>query len=170
MNSFSYNNNNQCDNNILSSDSSENIIQNNDYLSENSDDNIDDINENNSTNNIDKIRKFVDFLHNNENQLSELNKKRKILTAQNKEIKNQLTILMKHLEFDHININPDKGGGKLKCIRKKTYASISKKTLSNLIPVFCKQYNIDIDHELLITFLYNNREYKEKDNIVKTKK
>lgn len=165
---YPYNYNNQPDN--LSSESSENIIKDNDYLSENSDDNIDDINQNNSTDNIDKIRKLVDFLHNNENQLAELNQKRKLLTSQNKEIKNQLTILMKQLEFDHININPDKGGGKLKCVKKKTYASISKKTLSNLIPIFCKQYKIDIDSDLLITFLYNNREYKEKDNIVKTKK
>ena len=75
--------------------------------------------------------------------------------------------LMEKNEVDFINIKNNDGGGKLKYNKTKKYNSLSKKYLLNILNIYFKNENMAKE---LISFIYNNREYKNKVNISKTKK
>ena len=75
--------------------------------------------------------------------------------------------LMEKNDVDFINIKNNDGGGKLKYNKTKKYNSLSKKYLLNILNIYFK--NETLAQELM-SFIYNNREYKNKVNITKTKK
>ena len=149
----------------MDSDTDDMEIEN--IISDESEENIE-INNNNSE--IELIRKCVDLITKYDNDLKKINCMKKLTQNKLKNIKNTLCILMKTRDIDHLNISEQNGGGKIKYKKKKTYTSLSKKHLNNLIPIFFKDNNINIDYNILIKFLYDNREFKEVDEITKTKK
>lgn len=146
---------NESENQIYESESSEELNQLN--------------NNNNTLSDIELIRKLVDLKLKYELDTVKLKKHLKIIKSKMDQINKQLIILMKKQEATHININDEKGGGKIKYKKTKSYSSISKKCLNNLLPIFFKQYNINIDTNELIKFLYQNREFKELEKLTKTK-
>lgn len=135
-----------------------------------SDESEENIEINNQNSDIEIIRKCVDLISKYENDLKKINMIKKITHNKLKQIKDTLCVLMKNQDIDHLNISKDNGGGKIKYKKKKTYTPLSKKHLNNLIPLFFKDHNINLDFNLLIKFLYDNREYKETENLTKTKK
>ena len=135
-----------------------------------SDESEDNIELNNQNSDIEIIRKCVDLIFKYETDLKKINHLKKITSNKLSNIKQTLCILMKNNDVDHLNIGEQNGGGKIKYKKKKTYTTLSKKHLNNLIPLFFKEYNINIDYNLLVKFLYDNREFKETDNLTKTKK
>tara|TARA_B000000475_G_C15976369_1_gene439113 strand:+ start:941 stop:1429 length:489 start_codon:yes stop_codon:yes gene_type:complete len=148
---------NESENQIYESESSEDLNQ------------LNNNNNNNTLSDIELIRKLVDLKLKYELDTVKLKKHLKIIKSKMDEINKQLIILMKKQEATHININNEKGGGKIKYKKTKSYSSISKKCLNNLLPIFFKQYNINIDTNELIKFLYQNREFKELEKLTKTK-
>ena len=82
-------------------------------------------------------------------------------------INKQLIPLMKQEDVSFININPEKGGGKIKYNKVKTYSAISKKCLNNLLPIFFKERNINIDFNELINFYILIENLKKMKNLQK---
>lgn len=163
----------QCNNiNEESTDSSQQS-ENNIYEDLSSSDNEEENKMMNSNNNISKlelIRKLVDTKIKYENDMKKIKEYTKTLKNKLDTINKQLIPLMKQEDVSFININPEKGGGKIKYNKVKTYSAISKKCLNNLLPIFFKERNINIDFNDLIKFLYSNREFKENEKLTKTNK
>ena len=151
-----------------SSHQSENNIYEDLSSSDNEEDNK--IINNNSISKLELIRKLVDTKIKYENDMKKIKDYSKTLKNKIDTINKQLIPLMKEQDVSFININPEKGGGKIKYNKVKTYSAISKKCLSNLLPIFFKEQNINIDFNELIKFLYNNREFKENEKLTKTNK
>jgi len=165
--------NNQNKESTDSSQESENNIYEDLSSSDNEETNTILHNNNNNNNNISKIdliRKLVDNKIKYEEDMKKIKIYTKTLKQKIDNINKQLIPLMKQQDVSFININADKGGGKIKYNKVKTYSSISKKCLNNLLPIFFKEKNINIDFNELVKFLYNNREFKENEKLTKTNK
>ena len=145
--------------NDLSTDSSENenITTNN-----NTNSNI-----TNGEDDITIMKKLVDLCVKYENDLKKINDAKRVVSNKLKKTKNSLAPYMEKNEVDHINLNSQMGGGKIKYNKTKVYKSLSKKTLINLFNAY---FGDEIKTKEVIKFLYDNREYKEVSKITKTKK
>lgn len=144
--------------NDLSTDSSEN-----DNITSN-------ITNNNITNGEDDIaimKKLVDLCVKYENDLKKINDAKKTITNKLKKTKNALAPYMEKNEVDHINLNSQMGGGKIKYNKTKVYSSLSKKKMVELLNAYFKN---EEQAKQVIKFLYDNREFKYVNKIVKTKK
>ena len=113
------------------------------------------------------MKKLVDLCVKYENDLKKINSLKKTISDKLKKTQNALIPYMENKEIDHINLNTNLGGGKIKYNNTKVYGSLSKKKLTELINVYFKN---DETTKKLIKFLYDNREYKYVKKIVKTKK
>ena len=144
--------------NDLSTDSSENETINN-------------INNTNNTNHgeddITIMKKLVDLCVKYEDDLKKINNMKKTLTTKLKKTKNALVPYMQKNDIDHINLNPQYGGGKIKYNKTKVYSSLSKKRMVELLNAYFKN---EEQAKQVIKFLYENREFKYVNKIVKTKK
>lgn len=145
--------------NELSTDSSENET-------------IDNINSNNNNNthgedDITVMKKLVDLCVKYEDDLKKINTMKKTITVKLKKTKNALVPYMQKNEIDHINLNPQYGGGKIKYNKAKVYSSLSKKRMVELLNAYFKNED---QAKQVIKFLYDNREFKYVNKIVKTKK
>lgn len=144
--------------NDLSTDSSENETINN-------------INNTNNTNHgeddITIMKKLVDLCVKYEDDLKKINTMKKTLTMKLQKTKNALVPYMQKNEIDHINLNPQYGGGKIKYNKQKVYSSLSKKRMVELLNAYFKNED---QAKQVIKFLYDNREFKYVNKIVKTKK
>ena len=67
----------------------------------------------------------------------------------------------------HINLNSQMGGCKIKYNKTKVYSSLSKKRMGELLNAYFKN---EEQAKQVIKFLYDNREFKYVNKIVKTKK
>lgn len=162
----------QCNNiNEESTDSSQQS-ENNIYedLSSSDNEESNSIVNNNNISKIDLIRKLVDNKLKYEEDMKKIKEYTKTLKNKLDTVNKQLIPLMKQQDVSFININADKGGGKIKYNKVKTYSAISKKCLNNLLPIFFKEKNINLDFNELIKFLYTNREFKENEKLTKTNK
>ena len=162
----------QCNNiNEESTDSSQQS-ENNIYedLSSSDNEESNSIVNNNNISKIDLIRKLVDKKLKYEEDMKKIKEYTKTLKNKLDTVNKQLIPLMKQQDVSFININADKGGGKIKYNKVKTYSAISKKCLNNLLPIFFKEKNINLDFNELIKFLYTNREFKENEKLTKTNK
>jgi len=139
----------------------------NDLSTDSDDESLNFIN-NNNNDDVTTLNKLVQLYNKYETQLKNINNKKKLLTTKMINTKKYIQSLMEKNEVDYINININNGGGKLKYNKKKTFSTLSKKHLDNLLKTYFND-NIKLANDLLI-FLYNNREYKEKISITKTKK
>tara|TARA_B100001564_G_scaffold141076_2_gene118428 strand:- start:613 stop:1089 length:477 start_codon:yes stop_codon:yes gene_type:complete len=118
-------------------------------------------------NDIEIMKKLTNLCIKYEQDLEKINKYKKILSEKLKKTKNALAPYMEKKEIDFININPTMGGGKLKYNKTKVYKSLSKKSLINLFNAY---FGDEKKTQEIVKFLYDNREYKEVNKIVKTKK
>lgn len=155
-------------NNIFDNNNNFNCLNSiNDLSTDSEDDNLDFI-INSQDNDVLLLNKLIILYNKYENKLNEINKKKKILTSKLNNVKQNIMPLMEKNDVDFININTNNGGGKLKYNKTKKYSNLSKKHLFNLLKTYFNN-NTKLAEEL-VTFLYNNREYKDKVNITKTKK
>jgi hypothetical protein len=147
-------------------DQTENIIlENNNNISQlSSDSEIDDVN---NTNNLNNMKKLVYQCVKYENELKKIDNIKKEIKNKIFNIKQLLIPFMENNEIDYININKNEGGGKLKYSKNKIYSSLSKK---NLLITFTKYFNNEEQAQKLLNFIYENRQYKEKIKIIKSKK
>ena len=141
--------------NDLSTDSSENETLNN--IQQN----------NNNADDITIMKKLVDLTVKYENDLKKINEMKKVITNKLKKAKEQLVPYMQKKDIDHINLNPQYGGGKIKYNKTKVYSSLSKKKMVELLNAYFKN---EQETKKIIKFLYNNKEFKYVNKIVKTKK
>lgn len=141
--------------NDLSTDSSENETLNN--IQQN----------NNNADDITIMKKLVDLTVKYENDLKKINEMKKVITNKLKKTKEQLVPYMQKKDIDHINLNPQYGGGKIKYNKQKVYSSLSKKKMIELFNAYFKN---EEQAKQIIKFLYDNREFKYVNKIVKTKK
>jgi hypothetical protein len=141
--------------NDLSTDSSENETLNN--IQQN----------NNNADDITIMKKLVDLTVKYENDLKKINEMKKVITNKLKKTKEQLVPYMEKKDIDHINLNPQYGGGKIKYNKQKVYSSLSKKKMIELFNAYFKN---EEQAKQIIKFLYDNREFKYVNKIVKTKK
>ena len=141
--------------NDLSTDSSENETLNN--IQQN----------NNNADDITIMKKLVDLTVKYENDLKKINDMKKVITNKLKKTKEQLVPYMQKKDIDHINLNPQYGGGKIKYNKTKVYSSLSKKKMVELLNAYFKN---EQETKKIIKFLYDNREFKYVNKIVKTKK
>lgn len=140
--------------NDLSTDSSENETLNDIQKTSNADD-------------ITIMKKLVDLTVKYENDLKKINEMKKVITNKLKKAKEQLVPYMQKKEIDHINLNQQYGGGKIKYNKTKVYSSLSKKKMTELLNAYFKN---EQETKKIIKFLYDNREFKYVNKIVKTKK
>ena len=143
--------------NDLSTDSSENETINN----------INNNNTNHGEDDITIMKKLVDLCVKYEDDLKKINNMKKTLTMKLKKTKNALVPYMQKNDIDHINLNPQYGGGKIKYNKAKVYSSLSKKRMVELLNAYFKNED---QAKQVIKFLYDNREFKYVNKIVKTKK
>ena len=145
--------------NDLSTDSSENenITTNN-----NTNSNI-----TNGEDDITIMKKLVDLCVKYENDLKKINDAKRVVTNKLKKTKNTLAPYMEKNEVDHINLNSQMGGGKIKYNKQKVYSSLSKKKMVEILNAYFKN---EEQAKQVIKFLYDNREFKYVNKIVKTKK
>lgn len=115
---------------------------------------------------IEIIKKLVDLCVKYENDLVKINNLKKAITVKLKKTREKLIPYMKKKEIDHINLNENHGGGKIRYNKKKVYKPLSKKKMIDLLNIYFK--NID-EAKKIIKFLYDNREVKFVNNLVKTK-
>ena len=141
--------------NDLSTDSSENETINNIN------------NTNHGEDDITIMKKLVDLCVKYEDDLKKINNMKKTLTTKLKKTKNALVPYMQKNDIDHINLNPQYGGGKIKYNKTKVYSSLSKKRMVELLNAYFKN---EEQAKQVIKFLYENREFKYVNKIVKTKK
>lgn len=141
--------------NDLSTDSSENETLNN--IQQN----------NNNADDITIMKKLVDLTVKYENDLKKINDMKKVITNKLKKTKEQLVPYMQKKDIDHINLNQQYGGGKIKYNKQKVYSSLSKKKMVELFNAYFKN---EEQTKQIIKFLYDNREFKYVNKIVKTKK
>ena len=145
--------------NDLSTDSSENenITTNN-----NTNSNI-----TNGEDDITIMKKLVDLCVKYENDLKKINDAKRVVSNKLKKTKNSLAPYMEKNEVDHINLNSQMGGGKIKYNKQKVYSSLSKKKMVEILNAYFKN---EEQAKQVIKFLYDNREFKYVNKIVKTKK
>ena len=122
---------------------------------------------NNNLDDLTIMKKLVDLTVKYENELKKINDMKKTITTKLQKTKEQLIPYMKKREIDHINLNPQYGGGKIKYNISKVYSSLSKKKMTELFNAYFKN---EEQTTQIIAFLYNNREFKYVNKIVKTKK
>lgn len=116
---------------------------------------------------ITAMKKLVDLCVTYENDLKKINTMKKTITNKLKKTKEALIPYMQKNEIDHINLNPQYGGGKIKYNKTKVYSSLSKKRMGELLNAYFKN---EQQAKQVIKFLYDNREFKFVNKIVKTKK
>ena len=141
--------------NDLSTDSSDNETLNN--IQQN----------NNNADDITIMKKLVDLTVKYENDLKKINEMKKMITGKLKKTKEKLVPYMQKKDIDHINLNSQYGGGKIKYNKQKVYSSLSKKKMIELFNAYFKN---EEQAKQIIKFLYDNREFKYVNKIVKTKK
>ena len=146
--------------NDLSTDSSENenITTNNNNTNSNITNGEDDIT---------IMKKLVDLCVKYENDLKKINDAKRVVSNKLKKTKNSLAPYMEKNEVDHINLNSQMGGGKIKYNKQKVYSSLSKKKMVEILNAYFKNED---QAKQVIKFLYDNREFKYVNKIVKTKK
>jgi hypothetical protein len=140
----------------------------NDLSTDSDEDSLDFIKNNTQDDDILLLNKLIQLYSKYEIKLNKINIQKKNLTNKLNNIKLNIIPLMEKNEVEFINININNGGGKLKYNKTKKYSNLSKKHLQNLLKMYFNN-NIKLADELL-TFLYSNREYKNKIYITKTKK
>jgi hypothetical protein len=116
---------------------------------------------------ITAMKKLVDLCVTYENDLKKINTMKKTITNKLKKTKEALIPYMQKNEIDHINLNPQYGGGKIKYNKTKVYSSLSKKRMGELLNAYFKN---EQQAKQVIKFLYDNREFKFVNKIIKTKK
>lgn len=136
-------------------------------LSSDDDDTINTIIETNKDNDINLLNKLVQLYNQYEYKLKTITLKKKQISDKLNYIKQNIIPLMEKNQVDFININNNKGGGKIKYNNTKVYNSVSKKYLINILNIYFKN---ELMANEVTNFIYNNREYKNKKTISKTKK
>jgi len=160
------NDNNENDNN--ENDNDKNDSDENDNINYNDINSIDFIIKSNKLNDSDKLKKLIPLLDICKINLEKINKEKKYMSTNIDKIKKAIIPLMEKHDVAFIDINKENGGGKIKYTKTKKYAPLTKKHTFNLLKNFFN--NNEKQAKELLNFLYNNREFKNKVNITKTKK
>jgi uncharacterized membrane protein len=99
-----------------------------------------------------------------DNEISQYQKKIRVLNGEKKELSKGLLNCMKQSQIEQINLNGDESILYKKSISKKP---VNKKSLDIILQQYLQNTDVDV-HELL-TFIFDNRETVEKEGIIKKK-
>jgi len=100
-----------------------------------------------------------------DNDISQHQKKVRVLNGEKKELGRKLLECMKQSQIEQINLNGDESILYKKCVSKK---AVNKKSLDILLQQYLQ--NTDVEVSELLTFIFDNRETVEKESIVKRKR
>jgi uncharacterized membrane protein len=99
-----------------------------------------------------------------DNDISQHQKKVRVLNGEKKELGKKLLECMKQSQIEQINLNGDESILYKKCVSKK---AVNKKSLDILLQQYLQNTEVDVNE--LLTFIFDNRETVEKESIVKKK-
>jgi hypothetical protein len=99
-----------------------------------------------------------------DNEISQYQKKIRVLNGEKKELGKRLLDCMKQSQIEQINLNGDESILYKKSVSKKP---VNKKSLDILLQQYLQ--NTDVEVGELLTFIFDNRETVEKETIVKKK-
>ena len=99
-----------------------------------------------------------------DNDISQHQKKIRVLNVEKKELSKNLLNCMKQSQIEQINLNSDESILYKKSVSKKP---VNKKSLDIILQQYLQ--NTDVDVNELLTFIFDNRETVEKEGIIKKK-
>ena len=99
-----------------------------------------------------------------DNEISQYQKRIRVLNGEKKEISKKLLECMKQSQIEQINLNGDESILYKKSVSKKP---VNKKSLDVLLQQYLQ--NTDVEVNELLSFIFDNRETVEKESIVKKK-
>jgi hypothetical protein len=99
-----------------------------------------------------------------DNDISQHQKRIRILNGEKKELSKSLLDCMKQSQIEQINLNGDESILYKKSVSKKP---VNKKSLDILLQQYLQ--NTDVEVNELLTFIFDNRETVEKESIIKKK-
>jgi uncharacterized membrane protein len=100
-----------------------------------------------------------------DNDISQHQKRVRVLNGEKKELSKKLLDSMKQSQIEQINLNGDESILYKKSVSKK---AVNKKSLDILLQQYLQ--NTDVEVSELLTFIFDNRETVEKESIVKRKR
>lgn len=99
-----------------------------------------------------------------DNEISQYQKRIRVLNVEKKELSKKLLECMKQSQIEQINLNGDESILYKKSVSKKP---VNKKSLDILLQQYLQ--NTDVEVNELISFIFDNRETVEKESIIKKK-
>ena len=99
-----------------------------------------------------------------DNDISQHQKKIRVLNGEKKELSKKLLDCMKQSQIEQINLNGDESILYKKSVSKKP---VNKKSLDILLQQYLQNTEVEVNE--LLTFIFDNRETVEKESIVKKK-
>ena len=99
-----------------------------------------------------------------DNDISQHQKRIRVLNGEKKELSKTLLDCMKQSQIEQINLNGDESILYKKSVSKKP---VNKKSLDILLQQYLQ--NTDVEVNELLTFIFDNRETVEKESIIKKK-
>jgi hypothetical protein len=97
-----------------------------------------------------------------DNDISQHQKRIRVLNGEKKELSKTLLDCMKQSQIEQINLNGDESILYKKSVSKKP---VNKKSLDILLQQYLQ--NTDVEVNELLTFIFDNRETVEKESIIK---
>jgi uncharacterized membrane protein len=116
-------------------------------------------------NEVSKLSELVKEWIQLDNDISQHQKKVRVLNGEKKELSKSLLNCMKQSQIEQINLNGDESILYKKSVSKKP---VNKKSLDIILQQYLQ--NTDVDVNELLTFIFDNRETVEKEGIIKKKK
>lgn len=104
-----------------------------------------------------------DWVH-MDNEISQYQKRIRVLNVEKKELSKKLLECMKQSQIEQINLNGDESILYKKSVSKKP---VNKKSLDILLQQYLQ--NTDVEVNELLSFIFDNRETVEKESIIKKK-
>ena len=99
-----------------------------------------------------------------DNDISQHQKKIRVLNSEKKDLSKSLLNCMKQSQIEQINLNGDESILYKKSISKKP---VNKKSLDIILQQYLQNTEVDVNE--LLTFIFDNRETVEKEGIIKKK-
>jgi hypothetical protein len=116
----------------------------------------------NTKSEVSKLSELVKEWVQLDNDISQHQKRIRVLNAEKKELSKSLLECMKQSQIEQINLNGDESILYKKSVSKKP---VNKKSLDILLQQYLQ--NTDVEVNELLTFIFDNRETVEKESIVK---
>ena len=115
-------------------------------------------------NEVSKLSELVKEWVQLDNDISQHQKRIRVLNSEKKELSKSLLNCMKQSQIEQINLNGDESILYKKSVSKKP---VNKKSLDIILQQYLQNTEVDVNE--LLTFIFDNRETVEKEGIIKKK-